>query len=153
MRAHIVLHATLPATATIVSCFVVTHLLFLETVECVCNYLDLANMPVEHNTQVCIDIAGCRRPISVSIFELEYRDCAALVVKIVFMGDPHGPIAVIGMMMALGGGVWYALARNNIAARQREAKEAADRAIKAKELAKAGQLEADENEVQLLPSL
>lgn len=81
--------------------------------------------------------------------------CAARIlvvtVGMVFMGDPHGPVAVLGMMMALGGGVWYALARSNIAARQREAKYAADRAMQAKELAKARQLQADENEVRDCP--
>ena len=38
------------------------------------------------------------------------------------LGDPH-PVALLGLL-ALGGGVWYALARQNVANRQKEAKDA-----------------------------
>lgn len=47
-----------------------------------------------------------------------------VAVGIVFMGDPHSPIALLGISMALGGGVCYALARQNVANRAREQKEA-----------------------------
>ena len=67
-----------------------------------------------------------------------------VTIGMLFMGDPHGPVAILGMLMALGGGVWYALARKNVAERQKEAKQAAERAAQAKELAKAQKLEADE---------
>ena len=36
----------------------------------------------------------------------------------VFLGDSHGPVAVLGIVLALGGGVWYTLARNAIGKRQ-----------------------------------
>ena len=48
-----------------------------------------------------------------------------VAIGIVFMGDPHSPVALLGIAMALGGGVWYALARQNVANRQKEAKERA----------------------------
>lgn len=47
-----------------------------------------------------------------------------VAVGILFMGDPHSPIALLGISMALGGGVCYALARQNVANRQREARDA-----------------------------
>jgi len=48
-----------------------------------------------------------------------------VAIGIVFMGDPHSPVALLGVAMALGGGVWYALARQNVANRAKEAKERA----------------------------
>ena len=51
-----------------------------------------------------------------------------VAVGIVFMGDPHSPLALLGISMALGGGVCYALARQNVANRLKEAKEAESRA-------------------------
>ena len=51
-----------------------------------------------------------------------------VAVGIVFMGDPHSPLALLGISMALGGGVCYALARQNVANRLKEAKEAEARA-------------------------
>ena len=37
-----------------------------------------------------------------------------VVVGMLFMGDPHGPLAVIGISVAIGGGAWYAHARRQI---------------------------------------
>ena len=37
----------------------------------------------------------------------------------------HSPVALLGIAMALGGGVWYALARQNVANRAKEAKDRA----------------------------
>jgi solute carrier family 35 protein len=48
-----------------------------------------------------------------------------VAIGIIFMGDPHSPVALLGIGMALGGGVWYALARQNVANRAKEAKERA----------------------------
>ena len=38
-----------------------------------------------------------------------------VIVGVLFMHEPHGPVAMVGISIALAGGVWYALARNNVA--------------------------------------
>ena len=54
-----------------------------------------------------------------------------VTVGVVFMGDPHSPAAIIGMVLALGGSGAYGAARNNIANKQKKKKKAEDAAKKA----------------------
>jgi len=37
-----------------------------------------------------------------------------VTIGIIFLGDEHGALAIIGIIMALSGGVWYAVARRNV---------------------------------------
>ena len=59
----------------------------------------------------------------------------------IFMGDAHGPVAILGIVMALSGGLWYTLARENIEKKQKEAKKSVERAVQLKKLAMADDLE------------
>jgi len=47
-----------------------------------------------------------------------------VIIGAVFLSEPHGPLAMTGISIALAGGVAYALARDNVAAKIKAEKEA-----------------------------
>jgi len=48
-----------------------------------------------------------------------------IIYGMIFLAEPDGPFAIGGVLIALGGGVWYALARRAIGKKEAAAKEAA----------------------------
>ena len=48
-----------------------------------------------------------------------------IIYGMIFLSEPDGPFAISGCIIALGGGVWYALVRRNLGIRQAKAKEVA----------------------------
>ena len=47
-----------------------------------------------------------------------------IIYGMIFLNEPDGPFAICGCLVALCGGVWYALARRNIAKKEAAKKEA-----------------------------
>jgi len=47
-----------------------------------------------------------------------------IVYGMIFLPEPDGPFAICGVLVAMGGGVWYALARQNLAKKSKAEKEA-----------------------------
>lgn len=59
-----------------------------------------------------------------------------VIVGVLFMHEPHGPVAMVGISIALAGGVWYALARNNVADQAKKKKKEEEEKKKEDEAAK-----------------